>query len=196
MSESTGLPAASETAEDTIASQYQRLASEFADTVGEVNVHTWNDPSPCAGWSALDVLRHVIDSHAMVLGLVGDELWPGPPVGSDPLGAWISASDQLQARLDNPTAAVDPIEGEPGTTFEQAVDQLLPLDLIIHRWDIATAAGLDATISATDLADARRMAEALGDDLRGEGVFGPPLEPPAGADDQARLLAFLGRRAS
>jgi hypothetical protein len=41
----------------------------------------------------------------------------------------------------------------------------------------------------------QRRAEELGDTLRSEGVCGPALEPPADADEQTRLLAFLGRRA-
>ena len=36
-------------------------------------------------------------------------------------------------------------------------------------------------------------AEEFGDRMRGPGAFGEALEPPAGADDQARLLAYLGR---
>lgn len=34
----------------------------------------------------------------------------------------------------------------------------------------------------------------FGADLRRAGVCGPALEPPAGADEQTRLLAVLGRR--
>jgi len=32
--------------------------------------------------------------------------------------------------------------------------------------------------------------------LRADGMFGPPVDVPDDADDQTRLLAFLGRRAS
>ena len=37
--------------------------------------------------------------------------------------------------------------------------------------------------------------EGMGDALRGPGAFGAAIEPPAGADEQQRVLAFLGRRA-
>jgi hypothetical protein len=30
--------------------------------------------------------------------------------------------------------------------------------------------------------------------MRGPGAFGPAIDPPADADEQTRLLAFLGRR--
>jgi hypothetical protein len=31
--------------------------------------------------------------------------------------------------------------------------------------------------------------------MRGPGAFGPELTPPPGADEQTKLLAFLGREA-
>jgi hypothetical protein len=37
-------------------------------------------------------------------------------------------------------------------------------------------------------------AEGFGDALRGPGVCGPASETPADADEQTRMLAFLGRR--
>src|SRR2546425_749697 len=36
--------------------------------------------------------------------------------------------------------------------------------------------------------------ESFGDAMRGPRAFGPAVEPPPDADDQGRLLAFLGRR--
>jgi hypothetical protein len=37
------------------------------------------------------------------------------------------------------------------------------------------------------------VCEGFGDAMRGPQAFGPAVEPPAGGDDQGRLLAFLGR---
>ena len=86
-------------------------------------------------------------------------------------------------------------EGFSGrTTFEAAVDRFLCFDLVVHGWDLARAAGLDERIDPADLGRARRQAEAFGDALRGPRAFGAEVEPPAGADDQAKLLAFLGRQ--
>lgn len=194
MTDATAGPPSEPPVPESIADRYRRLAAHLGDTVGSVNLHAWTDPSPCEGWSALDVLRHLIDTNGLMLALVGDELWPGPPVGGDPLGAWISASDQVQARLDNPSAAGAPVEGEEGLTFEGAVDQFLGLDLVVHRWDIAAATGGDTVIDPADLEGAWVIARALGDDLRAPGVCGPALDPPIEANEQERLLAFLGRR--
>lgn len=37
------------------------------------------------------------------------------------------------------------------------------------------------------------VARGFGDAMRQPGAFGPTVEPPPDADDQERLLAFLGR---
>jgi uncharacterized protein (TIGR03086 family) len=79
------------------------------------------------------------------------------------------------------------------TNFETAVDRFLCIDLIVHGWDLARAAALDETIDPEDVERVRRAAEAYGDAMRSPQVFGPAVEAPAGADDQERRLAFLGR---
>jgi len=43
----------------------------------------------------------------------------------------------------------------------------------------------------------QRVHEALApmdEKMRGPGAFGPKLDPPPGADEQTKLLAFLGRQ--
>lgn len=181
---------------ETIADRYRRLGGLMAHTISEVNPHRWNDPSPCLDWSALDVLRHVIETQGLVAGFVGRELAPGPIVGTDPLGAWISASDQIQAQLDDPVYATETFDGgDAPMTFESAVDRLLNLDLIVHRWDIGASVDVAVELPPDDVAWAMASAESMGDDIRTEGVCGPALDPPADASPQARLLAFLGRKA-
>ena len=65
----------------------------------------------------------------------------------------------------------------------------------MHGWDLARAADRRSHRPA-DIARVRTRAEAFGDALRSPQAFGPEVAPPAGADDQARLLAFLGRNPS
>jgi hypothetical protein len=42
-----------------VSDRYRRLAAEFTRHVDGVPAGGWDSPSPCAGWTALDVLRHV-----------------------------------------------------------------------------------------------------------------------------------------
>jgi uncharacterized protein (TIGR03086 family) len=178
------------------AQRYERLADAFAATVAAVPESAWQNPSPCEGWTARDVVRHVVDTQGMFLGFVGGGLGDIPSVDDDPGAAWRSAGAAVQAELDDPERAGAEFEGASGTsTLEQAVERYLLFDLVIHRWDLARAAGLDDRIDQAELPWARERAEAFGDRARSPGVFGPELEPPPGADDQTRLLAFVGRRA-
>jgi uncharacterized protein (TIGR03086 family) len=178
-----------------VADRYRRLAASFTDRVASVEPADWSNPSPCEGWTALDVVQHVVDSEASFLGTVGRELDGVPSVGDDPLAAWATVRDTVQACLDDPVVATTTYTGFFGeTTFEATVDRFYGMDLVVHGWDLARAAGLDERI---DPDEARRVladAAELGDALRTPGVCGPAVEPPTGADDQARLLAFLGRQ--
>jgi uncharacterized protein (TIGR03086 family) len=81
------------------------------------------------------------------------------------------------------------------TTFADMIDRFISGDLVVHRWDLGTAAGLPITMPADEIARLRANLSGMGDAMRGPGAFGPELEAPDGADEQTRLLAFLGRQA-
>ena len=102
----------------------------------------------------------------------------------------------MQAVLDDPDRAATAYEafGRP-TTVEQTFSTFMAVDLVVHRWDLARAAGVDTAIPAQDVAFARSFTERMGDLARTSGAFGPALPEPADADEQTRLLALLGRRA-
>lgn len=179
-----------------ISNRYARLAARFAATVAAVPDDRWNAPSPCEDWTARDVLRHVVDTQGLFLGFVGRELGDVGSVDEDPLGTWEAAAKVVHAELDDPERAAATYEGAFGTArFEESVDRFLGFDLVVHRWDLARAAGVDDRIPPEDLAWAAARAEELGEHARRPGVLGPALEPPPDADEQTRLLAFLGRRA-
>ncbi len=175
--------------------RYRRNAEAFARAVSAVPDGRWTDPSPCEDWDARAVVAHVVDSHAMFERLVGRELRPGPSAADDPSGAAAAAFRQVQAELDDPVLADVEFDGFMGrTTFARAVDQFLSFDLVVHRWDLAHATGGDQQLSPEEVARAWQDVEVLGEAIRSPGAFGPAVEPPPGADEQTRLLAFLGRR--
>ena len=181
---------------ETPQQRYRRLSEDFTRTVHAVPRDRWNNPSPCEDWTALDVVRHVVETHGMFLGLVGRTLNPAPSVDEDVEKAWISARDQVQADLDDPERAQAEYDGYFGTaTFEGSVGNFLGFDLVVHRWDLARATGGDERLNLDDVREVQRRAEELGDTLRSEGVCAAPIEPPPDADEQTRMLAFLGRRA-
>ncbi|MGW4485383.1 hypothetical protein ACWEOE_16280 [Amycolatopsis sp. NPDC004368] len=62
-----------------------------------------------------------------------------------------------------------------------------------HTWDIAHTLGADVRLDPATVEAAFGWARDHA--VRAPGFFGPELTPPAGSDDQTRLLAFLGRAA-
>lgn len=179
-----------------IADRYRRLSDEFADKVSRVSPDRWSAPSPCEGWTANDVVAHMIDAHGIFFGLVDRPFERTVSVQDNPLGALREAIDQTQADLDDPARASAKFEGFFGPmTFEGAIDRFICFDLAIHAWDLARATGLDATIAPAEIVRLRAAAEAFGDALHSAGVCGPTVEVAADADDQTKLLALLGRHA-
>ena len=177
-----------------ISDRYARLASAFAEKIAAVPDDSWDNPSPCEGWTARDVVGHVISTQGMFLGFVGRELGDIPSADHDPLGAWRAASAVVHADLENPERAATEFTGFTGTsTFEAAVNRFLCFDLVVHNWDLSRATGQDERIDAEDIERVRQQAEEFGDAMRAPQAFGSAIEPPEGADSQQKLLAFLGR---
>jgi len=176
--------------------RYDRLAQQLADTIDAVPDDAWDNQSPCEDWNARDVVRHVVDTHAMFLGFIGQQLGDIPSVDDDPAASFAAARGRIKDALDDPTTAKQTYEGFTGTTsFEDSVDRFISFDLNIHRWDLGRAVGRDERLDPSEVTQLRALAEQFGDGLRGPNVCGPALDPPAGADAQTELLAFLGRKA-
>lgn len=178
-----------------ISERYRSLAAEFTRRVEAVPAERWDHPSPCAGWSARDVLQHMLDSHRDMPGYAGLSLSIERSADDDPRGAWVEARDGMQALLDDPDRAGRGFQGYFGrTSLQEAVDRFLCFDLLIHGWDLARATGQDETLPPQEVRRVYSDALRLGDDLRIEGVCGPAVDVPDDAAEQDRLLGLLGRR--
>ncbi len=178
-----------------ISNRYRRLSGAFAERIAAVPDDAWDAPTPCADWTVRDLVGHVIQTQGMFRGFVGRDT-PSVDAEADPLGSWRTVSGTVQSDLDDPDLAAETFEGFFGTqSFQDAVDRFLSTDLVVHGWDLAHATGQDDTIDPTDVERVNAAAQGFGDAMRGAQAFGPELDPPDGADDQTRLLAFLGRRA-
>lgn len=174
--------------------RYDFLAAEFTRRVCDVSPEAWDAPSPCAGWSARDVLRHVVETCAAMPGYAGLSVELTGSVDEDPAAAWAEARDAMREILADPARAGLEYDGFFGrTSLAATVDRFLCFDLLVHAWDIARATGQDETLPAEEVARVYSDALELGDSLRREGICGPAVEVAADAPLQDRLLAFLGR---
>ncbi len=177
------------------ADRYRRLSERFAALVAAVPADRWSSPSPCEGWTALDVVRHVVDSHGLFEGLAGRPM-ELPEVDPDPLAAFRQVSEVVQADLEDSDRASVAWDGYFGrTTFEEGIDRFLSLDLVVHGWDLARATGGDESVPDDVLDELEAAIAGYGEAARAPGVFGPPVEVPADADRLTRVLALTGRSA-
>jgi uncharacterized protein (TIGR03086 family) len=176
------------------ADRIRKLSDAFEKKVDAVPADRWSSPSPCEGWDARGVVRHVVDVHGMLIKPTGRPLSPAPSVDDDPAGAYRAARSDVEAVLDDPALAGTEYDGMFGKTqVERTIDDFLGFDLVVHGWDLARAAGLDDTIDETEIDRISAQADKLGDAMRSSGAFGPEVKVPDGASPQDRLLGRLGR---
>ena len=179
-----------------LADRYRNVAGTFTARVEGVPDGGWERPAPCAGWDARDVVRHLVEWFPPFLATgAGIHLPTGPSVGDDPVAAWRTMSDAVQALLDDPTLAArpfaHPMAGEH--RLEDAIDMFFLGDVLIHTWDLARATGQDETLDAVEVSAALQGMIPYDAALRSSGHYGPRVEVPDDADDQTKLIAFTGR---
>ena len=177
------------------ADRFRRVAGAFGDVVARVPDDAWDAPAPCAGWTARDVVGHLVTWVPGVLGRSGLELPSEPTVEHDPAGAWAAFADAVQAAVDDPVTAATRFDaGPPGEmTVGAAVDMLVVGDVLVHTWDLGTAVGVDVTLDPVLAGRLLEGMEQMDEALRASGHYGPAVDVPADADVQTRLLAFTGR---
>lgn len=179
---------------------YTRGLDFFTEAVAAVPADGWGNPSPCAQWRALDLLGHVG-------GIVrfGTEMLrgrqPAPPaadppgdlVEGDPAQWWAASVEPARSSLSG--VDLDQVLDSPRGRLSVREGFSFPaVDLFVHGWDLARSAGRGVQIPDDIIAFAYALAEPMPEDaLRSPGVFGPEVQPPAGAAPTQRLVAWMGR---
>jgi len=157
---------------------YRVVSSGFGAAVKAVAPDQWEAQSPCEQWTARDLLAHVVENHRGVIASVrGGESKPLGP-DEDAKQAWENASRAI---------------GE--MPAGQIIGQFVTMDVLVHTWDLARTIGADERLDEDSVRQAYDALKPMDSMIRLPNVFGPKLEPPAGADLQTEFLYFLGRRA-
>ena len=181
----------------TAAENHRRVAGTFTDRVRQVSgPHGWDAPSPVSGWTARDVVGHLVEWFPGFLAEgSGIRLPTGPPVAEDPVGAWQTHCDAVQAVLDDPSTATKVLSnrhlGE--VPLPEAIDRFYTADVFMHTWDLAQATGQDDTLDPGYCAELLEGMTPFEEAMRGSGQYGPRVPVPDDASVQARMLGFIGR---
>jgi uncharacterized protein (TIGR03086 family) len=175
--------------------RFARIADAFGDRVRAVPDSAWDNPSPCDGWLARDVVRHLVEwIPGFFTTTAGLEFPVGPCVDDDPVGAWVTLRAALEQALADRSVAAREFDPPMGRmTVEQAIDMIVTNDVFFHTWDIARATGLDETLDPVETQNMFEAMEPMDEMLRGSGQFGPRIAVADDADAQTKLIAFVGR---
>ncbi|MBD5832129.1 maleylpyruvate isomerase family mycothiol-dependent enzyme, partial [Janibacter melonis] len=93
------------------ASRYDRRNTPLVRVVDAVPDDAWDAPSPCEGWSAADVLQHLVDTQRTFLLTNGASLPdPAPVVAQGPALAWRTHSEAVARVLADPRVGEAPYE--------------------------------------------------------------------------------------
>ncbi len=132
-----------------VAEEHRKVAEVFTARLLGVAPDAWDNPAPCEGWVARDVVRHLVEWLPGFLAAGSDVKLPAsPPVDEDPVAAWTVQRDAVQALLDDPATAdrtlANPHIGE--IPLDRAIDQFYTADVFMHTWDLARATGQDESL--------------------------------------------------
>ena len=184
--------------------RYLRAQDELDAVLAAVRPDQWDAPSPCPEWTVRDLAGHLIwgqrqlqawatgTDYADRRGAPGAP-HPGEMAGSDPLATWRAArAESVPTLTPEALGRTTSIPGM-GEVPLAAIVALLTTDTVVHSWDIGHAVGMDVRLDPVLVEGAFDWGRS--NMVRRPGFFGPELEPPAGSDEQTRMLAFMGRAA-
>jgi uncharacterized protein (TIGR03086 family) len=181
---------------------YEHALDGFDTVLAAVGTDRWDGPSTCPGWTVRDVAGHVIwGQRQLGAWATGEEYTeregapgaahPAVLAVEDPVATWRAARASSVATLsEEALATLISIPGL-GEIPVAAVVALLTTDTVAHTWDIGHATGMDVQLDPV-LVDVV-FDWARSHVVRRPGFFGPELTPPSAADEQTRMLAYLGR---
>jgi uncharacterized protein (TIGR03086 family) len=176
------------------AAEHRIIAGRFLEIARMATPQDWNAPSPVAGWTARDVVGHLIDWFSGFLSAgAGIELPDVPKVTDDPVAAWTARTADIQALLEDPGDRVvrNPHIGD--VPLAAAIDQFYTADIFMHTWDLARALGLEPDLDPARCATVLAGSEPYEEAMRASGQYGPRVPVPDGASAQDRLMGFIGR---
>lgn len=182
--------------EPTPADNHRQNAAVFTDLVHAAEPSTWDSPAPVDGWTARDVIGHLVEWLPGLLASGSDVTLPaGPSISADPVRAWDHHVAAVQALLDDPETGTrmltNPHFGE--IPVDQAIDNFYNPDVFLHAWDLAKATGQPIDLGDERCAGMLAGMEPMDEMLRQSGQYGPKVDVPADAPAQDRLMGFIGR---
>ncbi|MFB6521548.1 TIGR03086 family metal-binding protein [Streptomyces sp. NPDC056401] len=178
--------------------RYRRVLAGVRDVVSRIPDDRWNSPSPCAGWTTLHVLGHLVDGQRQIAALITGQgpreplKDPAAAVDRDPAATW----DATARHMDGLLATVDLSAAVPSHHGDVTVESVLAsavIEPLVHAWDLARAADLAVLLDEEAVATCLAVIAPMAEQFAATGMYAPVLAVRPDASPQQRLLALLGR---
>ncbi|MGW4484689.1 TIGR03086 family metal-binding protein [Amycolatopsis sp. NPDC004368] len=157
-------------------------------------------PTPCAGWTLADLLRHqVSENHAFAEAVRRGEAndWDAGRLGEDAYASYAASVDDFLAAFGEDGALRRPVKIHENGPFPAEIAAAMHLvDTVVHGWDLAKTIGVPYEPVPEAVHAALEFAAVVPTDPAERavsGVFGPLIEVPDSADELDRLIGLLGR---
>lgn len=148
-------------------------------------------PTPCSEFTCHELAEHLFGS------LAGLGAMAGATVANPEEGSLENRVSVMTARVIDAWRGVDltgTVPGPGGSELPASfAASILPLELLLHGWDLAQASGQQLHVSDELVAYVHGLAETVVPAVRGGGSFADEVAPAEGAGPVDRLAAFAGR---
>ena len=153
-------------------------------------------PTGCPDWDVTALINHMVGGNryfaASARGETADRaMFEHDHLGDDPVAAYRASAEEAVEAWSRPGVLEQTLASGMPAQFLWGIHLIEALG---HGWDLANATGQSRDIpehlAQAGLGVARQMPA---ERVRRPGVFGPEVEPAAGASPADQLAAFLGR---
>jgi uncharacterized protein (TIGR03086 family) len=177
----------------------ERAVAVAGGLVAGVRTDQWEGRTPCPDFDVRALVQHMVGGLRQFTDLArgeqGETAGEPSPETADPAAVYDDAARRAVAAWASPPALDREYEVPWGRLPGHVLVGFLLIEALGHGWDLAQATGQNPAFD-DDLADAGlELARTYdGSGMRAPGLFGPPVDVPAGAPVLDRLAGFLGRR--
>jgi len=166
----------------------------------------WAAPSPCTGWTVRHVGNHLVGSLTLLARVAegepvapaafdGQTLAEADHLGTDPATSYQVAADRVAAAFKLPDTLERLLPFPAGPTPGIVIANIVLMETVVHGWDIATGASVPYSPDGAVVGAVHQFAgQAIGDEQRQRGLFGPAYPTGSDAAPLTALLGHLGRR--
>ncbi len=179
---------------------HRRALESTRAFVAGIDGDQWTRPTPCDGWTVHDLLNHIVAGNLWAAELargrtiaeVGSTL-DGDVVGANALEAYDASAEAAAAAFEAPGALDAPCAVSYGPVPGSIYAGHRFLDVLIHGWDLAAATGQPTDLDPQLVDACWEVVRPQLSMLQASGMFGVEGTNDANGNEQASLLAALGR---